>query len=122
MMADGSNQGIYMTGGTINAQNIATGVGARAYTVATDLRARGKDDVAQRLDELIAQLKAHADQVPDIEDVLGATDTVTEELAKERPNKATVTGVLSGIAASVQSVSGLATAVDALLKAVPSVF
>ena len=120
-MTNGPNQGIYMTGGTINAQTIAVGVGARATTVATDLRARGKDEVAECLDELIAQLKAHTDEVPNIEEVLGATETVTEELAKERPNKTTVTGVLSGIATSVQSVSGLATAIDALLKAVQGI-
>jgi len=119
---NGPNQGIYMTGGTIHAQALAVGVGARATTVAEDLRARGKDEVAQRLDEFVAQLEAHADEVPGIEDVLGATETVTEELAKERPNKTTVTGVLSGIATSVQSVSGLATAVDELLKVVQGIF
>jgi hypothetical protein len=122
MTMNGPNQGIYMTGGTIHAQALAVGVGARATTVAEDLRARGKDEVAQRLDEFVAQLEAHADEVPGIEDVLGATETVTEELAKERPNKTTVTGVLSGIATSVQSVSGLATAVDELLKVVQGIF
>jgi hypothetical protein len=121
-MADGRNEGIYVTGGSFTAQNVAVGRGARAYTVATDLRARGHDDVAERLEELVQQLEAHADQVPDIDDVRGATRTVTEELAKERPNKTTVTGVLSGISDSVRSVSGLAVAADALLKAVQAIF
>jgi hypothetical protein len=121
-VTDGRNDGIYITGGTFNAQTMAVGRGARAYTVATELRARGQDDIARRLEELVQQLEAHADEVPDIADVRGATRTVTEELAKERPSRTTVTGVLSGIADSVRSITGLATAADALLKAVQAVF
>jgi translation initiation factor 2B subunit (eIF-2B alpha/beta/delta family) len=90
--------------------------------VANQLRERGQDDVAQRLEELVRQLEAHADQVSDIEDLRGATRTVADELAKEQPNKTTVTAVLSTIAESVQSVTGLATAADALLRAVQAVF
>jgi hypothetical protein len=47
---------------------------------------------------------------------------VADELAREQPNKTTVTAVLSTIAESVQSVTGLATAADALLRAVQAVF
>ena len=121
-MSDGPNQGIVQTGGSIHAQNLAVGVGARAYTVATELRTRGQDEVAERLEQLVQQLEAHGDQVPDIEDVRGATRTVADELAKERPNKTTVTGVLSGIADSVRSITGLATAANALLAAVRNAF
>lgn len=119
-MTDGWNEGVQMSGGTMNVQTQAIGRGARAYTVASELRDRGQDDVARRLEELVGQLEAHADEVPDVQDVLDATNTVTAELAKERPSKTTVNGVLSSIAASVQSVSGLATAVAALQKAVHS--
>jgi hypothetical protein len=51
--------------------------------------------------------------------VIGAlragTITVVSLLGKEHPNKTTVTGVLTGIAGAVASVTGLATATDALL-------
>jgi hypothetical protein len=121
-MADGPNQGIQISGGSFTADAVAVGTGARAYSVAAGLRDRGQDDVAQRLEELVRQLESHADQVPDIDDVRGATQVVADELAKERPNRVTVTAVLSGIAESVRSVTGLATATDALLKAVQAVF
>jgi hypothetical protein len=121
MMADGQNEGIYVTGGSFTADTVAVGRGAHAYSVASGLRTRGQDDVAQRLEELLRQLEEHADEVADIEDVRGATKTVTDELAKDRPNRTTVTAVLSGIAESVRSVTGLASAADALLNAVQTV-
>jgi hypothetical protein len=122
MMANGHNEGIQQSGGSITAQNMAVGRGAQINIAANELRGRGQDEVAQRLEELVRQLEAHADQVPDIEDLRGATATLADELAKEKPNKTTVRAVLSGIADSVRSVTGLATAADDLLETVLSVF
>jgi hypothetical protein len=122
MMADTDNQGIHVSGGSFTAGAVAVGPNARAYNVANELRERGQDEIAQRLEELVRQLEAHANQVPDIDDLRGATGTVADELAKDKPNKTTVTAVVSTIAESVRSVAGLATAADALLKAVQAVF
>jgi translation initiation factor 2B subunit (eIF-2B alpha/beta/delta family) len=122
MMADGNNEGIQQSGGSITAQNMAVGRGAAVNVAANELRGRGQDEVARRLEELVRQLEAHADQVPDIEDLRGATTTVAEELAKAKPNKTTVRAVLSGIADSVRSATGLATAADDLLETVLAVF
>ena len=121
-MADPHNQGIQVTGGSFTAGAVAVGPHARAYNVADELRDRGQDDVARRLEELVRQLEAHADQVSDIDDLRGATRTVADELAKEKPNRTTVRAVLSGIADSVRSVTGLATAADDLLETVLAVF
>lgn len=121
-MPDGRNEGISMSGGTIRAGALAVGRGASAHNVATDLTARGHADVAQRLEDLVRQLEAHADEVPDIEMVRDATRTVTDELAKERPNKMTLVGVLSGIAEAIGFAGGLATGVAALLDAVRAAF
>jgi translation initiation factor 2B subunit (eIF-2B alpha/beta/delta family) len=121
-MADPPNEGIQISGGTVTVGAMAVGTGARAYNVAKELRDRGQDEVAQRLEELVRQLEAHADQVPDIDSLRGATRTVTDELAKDQPNKMTINSVLSGIADSVRSVSGLATAADALFEAVQTIF
>jgi hypothetical protein len=60
--------------------------------------------------------------VPDIEDLRGATAAVADELAKQKPNKTTVRAVLSEIADSVRSLTGLATAADDLLETVQAVF
>jgi hypothetical protein len=122
MMTNEPNQGVQISGGSFTAGAAAVGPGARAYNVASELRGRGQDDVAQRLEELVRQLEAHADEVPDVEDLRGATATVADELAREKPNKMTVRAVLSGIADSVRSVTGLATAADDLLETVQTVF
>jgi translation initiation factor 2B subunit (eIF-2B alpha/beta/delta family) len=122
MMTNGPNQGIQINGGSFTSGATAVGPGARAYNVAGELRDRGQDDVARRLEELVRQLDAHADQVPDVEELRGATATVADELAKEKPNKTTVRAVLSGIADSVRSVTGLATAADDLLETVQDIF
>ena len=121
-MANGHNEGIQQSGGSITAQNMAVGRGAQINIAANELRGRGQDEVARRLEELVRRLEAHTDHVPDIEELRGATATVTDELAKEKPNKTTVRAVLSGIADSVRSVTGLATAADDLLETVLSVF
>ena len=59
-MADGNNQGIQVSGGSVTAGAIAVGTSARAHNVANQLREREQDDVAQRLEELVRQLEAHA--------------------------------------------------------------
>jgi hypothetical protein len=118
-MADGRNEGIQIYGGTFKAENLAVGRGA---TVVAELRDRGQDEVARRLDELLRQVERHGDEVPDVDRVRADTRTVTEELAKERPDKTRVRDVLAGISDSVRSVTGLATAADALLHAVQLVF
>jgi hypothetical protein len=118
-MSDGRNEGIQISGGTINAENIAVGRGA---TVVAELRERGQDEVARRLEELVRQLQEHQDEVPNVALVRAATETVTEELAKERPDTSRVREVLTAISESVRSVTGLASAADGLLKAVQLVF
>jgi hypothetical protein len=118
-MAEGRNEGIQISGGTINAGNLAVGRGA---TVVAELRERGQEDVARRLEELVRQLEEHRDEVPHLALVRAATESVTEELAKERPDKRRVRDVLAGISESVRSVTGLARAADGLLEAVQLVF
>jgi translation initiation factor 2B subunit (eIF-2B alpha/beta/delta family) len=116
------NEGISVSGGTINAGALAVGRGARATNVveaaSRTLEARGHAELAERLEELIHALDAHASELSNAAELLQATQVVAEELVKERPNKTTVTGVLAGIAAGVKSVAGLAGAAEALAHAV----
>lgn len=63
-------------------------------------------------------IHAHAAQLSNAQELKESTQLVAEELVKDRPNKTTVTGVLAGVAQSVKSVAGLATAVEALTRAV----
>src|SRR4029450_4477936 len=101
--AEGRNEGIQISGGTLNAGNLAVGRGA---TVVAELRDRGQEQGGRRVDELLRQLEEHRDEVTDIAAVRDATRTVTEELAKERPDRTRVTDVLSGISGSGRSGRG----------------
>jgi hypothetical protein len=116
------NEGIYMTGGTINAEQIAVGRKARATKIVSSanqaLEQKGLQEVRDKLDELVNALTTHADALDNPDEVLDSAEVVAEELSKDKPNKLTLTAILSGIASSVQSVAAIATAVDALKHAI----
>lgn len=116
------NEGIYMTGGTINAEQIAVGRRARATKIVSSanqaLEQKGLQEVRDKLDELVNALTTHADALDNPDEVLDSAEVVAEELSKDKPNKLTLTAILSGIASSVQSVAAIATAVDALKHAI----
>lgn len=118
------NEGIYMTGGTINAEQLAVGRKARAMKIVSSadqaLEQKGLQEIREKLDELVNILTEHADALENPDEVLDSTEVVAEELSKDKPNKLTLTAILSGIASSVQSVAVLASAVDALKHAITS--
>ena len=122
MKGTGHNEGIQISGGRIEAGALAVGRGAQARnvvkTASRELENRGYPELGQRLDELLHQLAVHASQLSNADELKGSVRLVAEELVKDRPNKTTVTGVLAGIAQSVKSVAGLATAAEALTHAV----
>jgi hypothetical protein len=112
------NEGVQMSGGRIDAGAFAVGRGATASTGGTPVDDPGRQEISRRLTELLRQLEAVGPQLRDEAEVRESTQVVVDELGKQRPNKTTVTGVLTGIAGAVASVTGLATAADALLDAV----
>jgi Family of unknown function (DUF5955) len=113
------NEGVQMSGGRIDAGAFAVGRGATATnTVGSTPDDPGRAEISRRLDELLRQLEAAGPRLDDRAEIAESTQVVAEELGKEHPNKTTVTGVLTGIAGAVASVTGLATATDALLGAV----
>ncbi len=116
-MQSNHNEGVRMSGGRIEAGAFAVGRGATAKNV-TGHDVPGQEQIARRLEELLSQLEANSARLDNPDEVREATQVVVDELGKERPNKMTVTGVLTSIAAAVTSVSGLAAATDALLESV----
>ncbi len=122
MRHEGRNEGVRMSGGTINAGAFAVGRGAQAANVvgATSqiLEERGQTQLAQRLEELLHELDTHASRLSNADELREATQVVASELVKDRPNKTAVTGVLAGITDGVKSVAALAAAADALTRAV----
>jgi hypothetical protein len=112
------NEGVIVGGGRIEAGALAVGRGARASQVvhraAADLAERGRTDVAERLEALIRELEQHAARLDNADELKESTEVVARELAKDEPNRTTVTGVLAGITAGVQSVASVAAAAQAL--------
>jgi hypothetical protein len=115
---DSANEGIWMSGGRIDAGALAVGRGARASHGPAAMADPERAEIDRRLEELLRRLEVDAGRLENSEEVRDATQVVADELRKDRPNKTTITGVLTGIAAAVASVSGLATATDALLESV----
>ena len=111
-----------MAGGSLQADQLAVGRRAQAIktvnTANETLEQKGLTEVRDRLDELLNAVNAHAGSLDNPNEVLDSTEVVAKELAKDEPNKLTITGVLNGIADSVKSVASVATAADALGKAV----
>jgi hypothetical protein len=122
MGGTGHNEGIQMSGGWIKADALAVGRGAKANnivrTVGRELEERGHAELGQRLEELLRQLDIHTSRLSNAEELKESTQLIAEELMKDRPNKTTVTGVLTGIGQSVKFVADLATAAEALSQAV----
>ena len=109
------NEGLIITGGTINADQVAVGKYARAIKNANEaLAQKGMQEIQVRLDELVQALNNHASALENPDEVRDSTEVVAKELSKDKPNKLTITAVLNGIASSVQSVTAIAVAVEAL--------
>jgi hypothetical protein len=108
-----------ITNGNVIADQIAVGRYARATKNANEaLTQKGMREIQVRLDELVQALNNHASALENPEEVRDSTKVVAKELAKDKPNKLTLKAVLDGIASSVQSVTAVAMAVEALKHAV----
>jgi hypothetical protein len=115
-----------MSGGKIDAGALAVGRNAEATNVVgaagRTLMERGQPEIADRLADLVRLLEAHAPQLDNADELQATTEVVANELAKEKPNRTTVTGLLGGLADGVRSVAGLTTAVEALARAAVAIF
>jgi len=113
------NEGLIITGGTINADQIAVGKYAQAIKTANEvLTQKGMQEIQVRLDELVQALNNHSAALVNPVEVCDSTAVVANELSKEKPNKLTLIAVLNGIASSAQSVTAIAIAVEALKNAI----
>jgi len=114
------NEGIIQKGGTMNVGAQAVGRGAQAVNYAEKNAAL--EEVRARLDQVLKALEEHGNAIANREEIVQATQVVKEEVSKEQPNKLTIRGLLSGIAESVQSVTSIATAVEAAKVAISALF
>jgi alkanesulfonate monooxygenase SsuD/methylene tetrahydromethanopterin reductase-like flavin-dependent oxidoreductase (luciferase family) len=117
-----TNQGIVIQGSTVSGGQFVAGRYARAFQTINAaeeaLSEKGQNDIRARLDELKQALAAYGSSLPNADEVVGATEQVAQQLGHNEPNKISIQGILTGIAGSVQSVATIATAVEALQRAV----
>jgi len=115
------NQGIQVSGGSFNADNVAAGPRAQAHKTSygdTWSELEKRQEIQKKLAELEKALDAHASSLQNAEEIRSSTTVIADELRKKQPNKLTVSAILNGIADSVKSITGIALAVEALKNAV----
>ncbi len=115
-------EGIYQTGGSIQADQMAVGRYAKAEKVikaAGDaLQDKKLEEITQRLNELFQALKQNIDQLENSEDMVRATEQVAQELASDKPNKLTLKGIIDGIVEGAKSVTSVVNTATALKAAI----
>lgn len=114
-----------VSGGNVNADQIAVGDGAQAikstYRLTDELEDRGKNDLAVAIRDLLKSLEAHKARISNYDEVTTAVEKITEEVKKEKPSKLTLKGLLSAVKESVSSVVEIVEKIGSLQKAI-SVF
>lgn len=122
----GHNDGIIVTGGTINAGALAVGAHARAIQHLSQadqaLARRGWVAIQQQLDALARAIATQQAALTDSDEVERLLDAVAQELTKDRPNGAMLRVIVQGLAARLGSSGVLAAAVDALGEALAALF
>jgi hypothetical protein len=114
-----SNQGVSISGDAhIQADNLAMGSHAVAKKIVSGtgnaLATQDLQEMQTKLRQLMDAISSHPGPLQSREEVKSSVESVAQELAKEKPNKLTVTSLLGGIANAVKSVTGIATAAEAL--------
>ncbi len=121
-MSEKGNEGVYMPGAKIRAQNFAIGTGAYASVVMgaeTRLRDQGRDELAALLRGLQEAVDRDRDRLEAPEDVEEAVAQVASQLTTaERPNKLTLRGILRAIAQAAATSTAVAAAAQALADAI----
>lgn len=107
------NEGIVQHGGTINAEQLAVGRGAKAVKMVKGGVISDSDDfkeIKESLEKLIKAVNENSSSLDNQSEIVNSTEVVVKELSKEKPNKLTVTAILDGIANGVKSVTSIAAA------------
>jgi hypothetical protein len=122
MSDDRGNEGIIISGGTVQVGAMAAGRNARAVnnveSASAALATRGQAELAEKLDELLQVIRKHEAELPDRDEALELTGRVAEELEREQPDKPTVESFLARLAASAGSATTIVNAVTTLSHAV----
>jgi hypothetical protein len=108
------NEGLQQSGGSIHAEVVAIGRNARARKTAYGGDGPGRRELQDKLTALIAALHEHGDRLPSRAEIEDTTERVKAELEQPKPNRLTLTALLSGIADGAKTVGAIANAAAAL--------
>lgn len=121
MNQEQGNQGIVVSGGSFSAEMAVAGKNSKAIQIkkiADELQASGKEEVAKLITELLESIEVHSSKVENKEEVVEAVQEVAKEVNKEKPNKLTLKGLLTGVKDAVGSVTEIAEKTVLLQKAI----
>jgi hypothetical protein len=100
-MTERINEGISITGGSINAEQIAVGRYARAEKVINSasqvLDDRKYHDISQKLQALLEALKQNSDHLNNKDEMIETTEKVATEIIHKQPNKTIIQALINGI-------------------------
>jgi hypothetical protein len=113
-----------VTGGSVSAQAIAVGDGARATVTnaAAGLKAEGRDELLERLTAVLDAIEAHGMALPDKATADAMVERIASESARKEPDKLSLKSFLGTLADQVKSVSIIATTVTALAGTIGALF
>lgn len=108
-----NNEGIVISGGTVNARSLAVGRNASIVEGAT---AEANVSQLQELDLLLEKLRkdieAHGAKLPQPAEAAQSVELVRNEVKQAPPNKLTIRSVMNGLKESLHSVVELAPLVE----------
>jgi hypothetical protein len=116
------NNGVWVTGGSVQAGAIAAGRNARASGSVHPSSPQTVDELRVQMAAVLEQLRSHSRDLEDSHATLTLAEMAQRELEKETPNKQSLLGTLSAVAAGVGSVATLAGALASLEQAVAVLF
>ncbi len=116
------NQGISITGGTVQVGAMAVGKAASASNYVAAEPPGTVDELRVRMTELLVQMRAESGALVDPQRTLAMGEMAERELAQDQPDKRSLVEALRSVAAGVGSVASLAGAVVSLQQAVGVLF
>jgi hypothetical protein len=105
------NEGIVISGGSVNVGSMVAGSGARVHTTVNhpEFSIGGIDDpqVAERLSALETALQDHSDELADHASAVTQLSALVDELRRPEPRGSRVSQILATLRDSVGSVAGV---------------
>lgn len=116
------NEGIVVSGGSFQAEQVAVGRNAQTiqYThdLADQLSKDGEEKIATAIHELLQAIETYQCETVTKKEAVQTVQKIAEEVQKEEPNKFTLKGMLASLKETLGSIAEIADKLSVLQKAV----